>query len=321
MRFVPVIILSAITLAAPLLAQNTIEQGKSLFELRKLNEAEAVFTAVARANPADPAGQFWLGRIAMANSKPEAAAPYFEKAVGLVPRSSEYHLWLGRAYGMQAMNANIFKQASLAGKVRGEFETAVSLDPANLDARSGLIDYYAMAPGIAGGSVDKAKEQAAEIARRDPIRGVQELARIHEMKKEWAEAERVLADGINRNPSNMDLRRSLGFLYQQGEQWAKAYTTFAAIISAYPDDMAAHYQIGKTAALSGSHLAEGEQSLLKYLKYTPTADEPPIKWAHVRLGSIYEKQKRADLARAEYQQALQLDRNFKEAKEALKKLG
>ncbi len=59
-----------------------------------------------------------------------------EKAIALAPNNSRYHMWLGRIYGEKADGVVFFKAASLAGKVREEFETAVRLDPKNVDARS-----------------------------------------------------------------------------------------------------------------------------------------------------------------------------------------
>ena len=52
------------------------------------------------------------------------------------------------------------------------------------------------APGIAGGSYAKAKEQARAIAETPgfKIRGMLSLAGIHVAEEEWADAERVYAD-------------------------------------------------------------------------------------------------------------------------------
>src|SRR5229473_9530 len=50
-----------------------------------------------------------------------------EKAIALDPNNSRYHMWLGRIYGEKADGSSFFSAASLAGKVRTEFETAVDL--------------------------------------------------------------------------------------------------------------------------------------------------------------------------------------------------
>src|SRR6476646_2722406 len=88
------------------------------------------------------------GRAAMNRNDADAAAALFEKAVAQNPKNAEAHYLLGTAYGSQAQKASIFGQASLAGKTKDEFEKAVELEPALLDARFGLIQFYAMAPGI-----------------------------------------------------------------------------------------------------------------------------------------------------------------------------
>src|SRR4029077_10917854 len=69
-----------------------------------------------------------------------------EKAVALDPNNSRYHMWLGRIYGEKADTANFLSAASLAGKVRNEFEAAVRLDPNNVEARSDLGEFYLEAP-------------------------------------------------------------------------------------------------------------------------------------------------------------------------------
>src|SRR5205085_11573945 len=87
-----------------------------------------------------------MGKIALAQNEAEKAQEYLLKAVELKPNSAAAHLWLGNAYGSEAQTASMFKQASLAGKTRDEFERAVELDPNYVDARLGLLDSYTMAP-------------------------------------------------------------------------------------------------------------------------------------------------------------------------------
>jgi tetratricopeptide (TPR) repeat protein len=114
----------------------------------------------------DAASHNLLARAYYAEDKTDEAISEAEKSVQMAPNNAEYHLWLGRAYGQKAEKVNVFKQAGLAGKVRGEFEKAVQLDPNNMDARSDLSEYYVDAPGMMGGGVDKAKAQADAIAQR-----------------------------------------------------------------------------------------------------------------------------------------------------------
>lgn len=79
-----------------------------------------------------------------------------QAAVELAPDNSVYHNALGRAYGRTAQHVNWFSAVSLAVKTRKEFETAVRLDPDNVDALEDLMQYYRQAPAILGGSTEKA---------------------------------------------------------------------------------------------------------------------------------------------------------------------
>ena len=85
----------------------------------------------------------------------------------LDPQNSSYHLWLGRAMGRKAEEANPFTAFRLARKVKTEFERAVALDGNNLSARSDLSEYYLEAPGFLGGDKNKAKQQADYVAGHD----------------------------------------------------------------------------------------------------------------------------------------------------------
>ena len=93
------------------------------------------------------------------------AVGWFEKAVKANDKSSAHHLWLGNALGEQASHTNKLKLPFLARRVKGEFDKAVELDPRSWEARHGLIQFYSQAPGVMGGSMDKAKEQAREIGK------------------------------------------------------------------------------------------------------------------------------------------------------------
>lgn len=298
----------------------SLDQGVALFEQGKHQQARTHFESLARKQPANGAAFYWIGRAALALNDTEGAMESLEKAVKLSPRLSEYHLWLGRAYGVAAMNANVLSQATLARKVRKAFETAVALDAANLDARSGLVEFYVLAPGLMGGSEAKALEQAAEIGRRDALRGVRETAKIHRMKGRFDEAEKTYLDGLRKHGNDRDLRRELAYLHQQRKDWAKAHQVLSALVAEDPDDMGAHYQVGRNAALSGQFLDAGEQALRKYLQHRPSGEDPPLKWAHVRLAAVYEKSGRKSLAKAEYEQALKIDPQMKAAREGLTKL-
>lgn len=141
--------------------------GMQLFERGQLPEARQFFERFAVEHPSASLGAFYLGRISFEEQRFDQAIEWFEKAVQQMPANSDYHLWLGRAYGYQALRSNIFIQPFLARKVKTHFEQAVELNPDNIAARADLQEYYEKAPGFLGGSTEKARQQAEEIAKRE----------------------------------------------------------------------------------------------------------------------------------------------------------
>src|SRR5208282_3721540 len=95
----------------------------------------------------------------------------------------------GRLYGEKADHSRFLTAAGLAKKVRGEFETAVRLNPNSADARTDLAEFYMEAPGIMGGGRDKAEAQAQELASMDPVKAGWVKGRLAEKNKDLISAE------------------------------------------------------------------------------------------------------------------------------------
>lgn len=150
-----------------LYAGDEVSVGVQLFTNGHVREARRFFESLVQKQPDNPSGFFYVGRIAFGEQQYETAIENFEKAVELEEKNSDYHLWLGRAYGRQAERSSFFRQLLLARKVKLHLERAVELNPGNLPARADLREYYLRAPGFLGGSEEKAQEQAQEIAKRE----------------------------------------------------------------------------------------------------------------------------------------------------------
>lgn len=302
----------------PLLGANgSLGDGVRLFEARQLAQARPLLEAAVRENPSDARAAFYLGRVLLSADEVDKAVEWIEKAVSLDGGQVEYHLWLGRAFGSKAMRASVFQQPSLAGKVRREFERASALDPDNLEARFGLLEFYLRAPGVMGGSVAKARDEATEIARRDPLQGHRAAGRVAEHEKRFDTAREEYSAALRDSPDWTEPYYWLGSFYERRKEYARAFEIYEKLLEKKPEQLTACYQIGKTAAVSGERLDRGVECLKLYLSYTPNADEPSLAWTHYRLGLLYEKKMAKDLARAEYSAALSLDPSLKEARKAL----
>jgi tetratricopeptide (TPR) repeat protein len=312
---------AAATAPAPPSAPASPLQGAiDLFKSGKTKEATAAFEAILQKDPKNAEAHFHLGRIAFAAQDFDGAAERFNRTIELVPDSSVYHMWVGRAYAQKAIKASNLKRPFIAPTVKREFEKAVALDPKNLDAHFDLARFYVLAPGIMGGSVEKAKAQAAEVKRLDALQGHQCYAMIYEETKQYDLAEKEYIAALKENPGDRKTAFLVGQHYQNRGRFSEAFEIFEKMARQDPPDRGALYQIGKTAIMSGKNLDRGEECLRLYLQGQPAENEPSLAWAHYRLGMLLEQKGDKPRARAEFSETLKLQPDHDQAKKALAKL-
>lgn len=311
-----------LTLALAAGAQSSAdEQGIQLFKARRYDEARTIFLPVAKAGT-DAVAFFYLGRIAMEQNQVDDAIDWFERAVKAEDQNAEYHVWLGNAYGTKAGHASKLKQPFLAKKVKAEFERAAQLDPKNIEARSGLVQFYLQAPGIMGGSKEKAKQYADEMKRLDPWVGGFTLANVYTDMKDNDAAEREYLALAHAFPDSTQPVVQLAVGYQQRALYDKAWAVVDEALKRAPNEPAYVFQVGRIAAVSGQQLDRGKQALDRYLTFPAPAPgkRPSLAAAHYRLGDIAAKRGDRATARQEYQTALQMDPKLEQAKKALEAL-
>jgi len=208
--------------------------------------------ARAKAQPDDDQAAVALALAAVDENdgaRLEAAVPALQACAEKRPQAACSYA-LGRVYGQQAMTASVFKMPGLATKTKEQFAKAVELDPQLFEARSGLTQFYLMAPGFAGGSVPKAKELAAEVQPRQPEQAKVLRAMLAMNDKDWAGAERELASakaGDDRTVAR-ELRGQwmrLGFEFMEQKNLPKARGIFEALQRDYPAHAAGPYGLGR----------------------------------------------------------------------------
>jgi tetratricopeptide (TPR) repeat protein len=264
---------------------------------------------------------FFAGCLSLMDDRYPAAADAFEQVVKADERSAVAHFFLGRAYGELAEKANVFKQASLARKTKSHFDRAVQLDPEYIDARQGLVEYYWRAPGIVGGSKEKARAHVEEIRRRSAWRGGMLAATLLTREKKGDAAVREWQQLTTQYPDSVGAWATLAVNLARQKRVDEGFATIDRMQKTVPAlATVAPFWVGYIAAESGQQLDRGEQALKRYLTQTPKPGEPPLANAHRWLGTIYEKLGQRDAARAEYQAALAIDPKHVGAKDALAKL-
>jgi tetratricopeptide (TPR) repeat protein len=296
------------------LKAQSVEQGIALFDAKNYSEAKK---ALLPYGERDPSAAYYLGRMEFNDNADDKATDWFGKAVRMNPKSAVYYDWLGRAYGRQAQHANKLRLPFLARKTRNAWETALALDPTNLDVREDLIEYYTQAPGFLGGSKEKAHAMALEIRKQNAYRGVIAVANLCGADGDTTCVEREMRDLITSYPDSAGPSASFAAYYVNQKQYDKAFAVLEKRLRARPNELTTLYQIGRAASLSGQQLDRGEQALKSYLASPTPKNGPPAANAHYRLGLIYEKKGAKGLAREEYRMALQLNPRLDDAKKAL----
>ncbi len=299
--------------AVPIQGQS-VEQGVQLFSVRNYSDAKVVLLPYG---DRDANAAYYLGRIEMENDDAAKAAEWFERAVTMNPKSALYYDWLGRAYGTQAQHANPFRLPFLARKTKSAWETALAIDPENLDVRDDLIILYSRAPSFVGGNKQKAHEMALEIRKRNPYRGSIAAANLCAADKDTLCVERELQGMAATYPDSAAVYALLAAFYANQKQFDKAFTVLDKRLRAKPNEPTTLYQVGRTASLSGQNLDLGEQAFRTLLANPNPERGPAPASIHYRLGMIYEKKGANDLAREEYRATLQLQPSHQEAKKAL----
>lgn len=261
------------------------------------------------------------GRAAVGRGESDAAIEILEKAVAQTPKSAEAHFQLAGAYGLKVQEAGLLGAAKWASKVKEEFEKTVALDPRHVEARFGLVQFYAGAPGLMGGSYDKAFEQAKELKTVDPVLGHRAYGFVYSQQKKLDLAKKEYVDAIREQPGSAKAHGYYGqYLANTEKDYATAAAEFEAALKVDPGYMPAYYHLGRTASLSKENLARGEEGLKKYLAYTPKENEPTLANAHYYLGCVYEVQGKKAEAKGSFEAALKLNPSLKRAAEALKRV-
>ena len=289
--------------------------------MTRLTISLAMLATLAAVSAGAQAPQIEQARAALGRGDTDAAVAIMEKAVAQYPQSAETHYYLGNAYGGAAQAGGMFGGVKYGPMAMAEYEKAVALNPKYVEARLSLVQFYAYAPGMMGGSMDKALEQAKEIKAVDPVVGHRAYAFIYTQQKTPDLGKKEYLDAIHEQPGSAKAHSYFGqYLVSVEKNYADAIGEFETALKAEPTYMAAYYHLGRTAALGNTNLARGEQSLRKYLGYTPKENEPTLANAHYYLGAIYENQGKKAEAKRSFEAALKLNPTLKLALDALKRV-
>ena len=285
----------------------------------KGRDAQALMAArtLTRAMPTQYEAWIELARAELHFGEAKRAVDAAEQAVSVAPDRFEPYLTLSEVLSQRINEVGMFAKMGVAGDLREALETARRLAPQEVAPRRALMQYYMQAPGIAGGSMDKARAESDAIAALDIAEGHAVLAMLaqHDGQRDLALSE--FRRALSLKPESPRYRLQVGLTLQAMERWEEAFAHFETWVAAEPESGAALYQLGRTAALSGQRLDLGVEAFQRFLALAPDIDDPEPTYAWFRLGEVQRHAGRSELARHAFERAVQLDANNDEARKAL----
>jgi len=301
------------------LTASLADSAKDKLAAGRIDEAIAELNGRLSSAPADAESSNLLCRAYFTLEEWDRAESSCRKAVSLDPGNSRFHLWLGRVYGERADRANFLAAAGLVGKVRGEFERAVQLNPKDVETRLDLAEFYIEAPGIVGGGEQKAREQAQSLAAMNPAREHWIYARIAEKKKDAATAEREYHQYIDLSKGDAEAWLNLALFLRRQKRFDEMEQAIVKLSQAPMPKLDVLVEASGMLYRGGRSYPFAAELLHRYLAAGPVEAAPAFK-AHYLLGMVLEKQGDKAGAAQEYRASLSLARTFGVAQQALNRV-
>lgn len=249
----------------------------------------------------------------------DAGIPACEKAAELAPANGLYHLWLGRIYGEKADHVVFFRAAGLAKKVHAEFERAVELAPNSWEARTDLAEFYVEAPGIVGGSEDKARVQAEQIAALNPAMSHWVKGRLAEKNKDLAAAEQEYRAAIDVSHAGARAWLNLAGFYSHTSRFDDMDRALHTLESSPLDHPGALVDGAGILMRTRRDPPLAIRLLRRYIA-SSTVEEAPAFKAHCMLGELYERQGDSAAAAEEYRTCLAMAHSYRRAQDGLRRV-
>jgi tetratricopeptide (TPR) repeat protein len=305
--------------AGPGASSQAVQDASQLVKDGKTSEARTLLVNALKGNPLDHEAHFALAKIYVREQAYDKAAEEAERAVKLADSVAVYHLWLARASLGKAMKSGVMSAFMAARKGKDEYERTIALDPGNVEARFELCMYYLVAPGIVGGSQDKARANAAILESQSELYGAYAWASYWEKEKNVPRAESLLVKAVTIDTSSTNTALyGLGYFYERHEDPAKAAGVFKQILLNKPEDLVALFNLGRVYVDTKTNLDEAEAAFKTYIEAGAPLNGPDEATAHWQLGLAYGLQDKADSALVELRRAVELAPNVKQFKDALK---
>ena len=301
--------------------QGSLPEAQREYNAGHYHRAVDVLTEAVVKSPDDAPLHFLLGQCYYELREFTRAVTSFERSVQLVPNQSDYHDWLGKAYGRRAEETIFLTAMGWARKTHKEFEVAVRLDPSNFQAQRDLIRFEMYAPSIVGGGDDRALKHIEDLEKIDALHGQLARGEFLATKKRFAEADAVFAKILGSNTDRIGVYFEAADYYRDRQNAEKMSDAIAAAERIDGEDRRLKFYHGVLLVMKKKNPADAESLLRSYLATVPDNSDLPAHAAALEwLGKLHEAQGKFSEAAEEYRASLELDPHNKAVDEAWKRM-
>lgn len=297
-------LLALLTATLPLTARAQMLKDPALDALHaadKFDELQRAALQRLAVQPDDPQAVLALTLAALERDDPAARGVALQRAQACAdkqPRAAACQYSFGVLLGLQAASEGLIKAARSAGTVKDALTAAHESDPAWYPARSALVEFHLVAPGMLGGSRSKAEELARGAPRPDQATALQ--ARIALQDKQL----QAVLTQLSSLPANLDAalqddvhswgaQAALGLV--SNKEPAKAQAWFERLLRERPGRAVGGYGLARVRGEQGDW-AEA-QRLLEQAQGLKGASQWPVLY---RLGIAQQQLGKTDVAKASY---------------------
>ncbi|HEX4022509.1 MAG TPA: tetratricopeptide repeat protein [Acidobacteriaceae bacterium] len=273
---------------------------RSMLNSGQANDAITALKKILAANPQDAQANNLLCRVHFQEQLWQDAAHACEAAVQAQFDNSEFHDWLGRAYGEQAEHASMFNAYGIAKKVHSEFETAVQLDAKNTAALADLGEFTVEAPSVLGGGLDKAQGLAEKMKPLDAGKYHELLAQIAIKSKDNAAAERELKLATVESNDPAQAWMNLASFYGKENNFPVMEQAVQHGIAVDTKHSSALVDGASTLMKYKHNLPLAETMLRQYLTSSNQTEDAPVFRVYVQLGELLNMQGQEQAAQQQY---------------------
>ena len=315
---VRILLLALVCLCCPTVRADIASADMAL-QAGRASQAKQLLAQSLAATPRDAKAHQLLCRLYYAEDMADAAVSECLQAVAQASSDSDNQMWLGRAYGLKASEANPFSALQLAKSVRAAFERAVQLNPRNVPAMSDLGEFYVSAPSVLGGGLDKAGALAKQMEPVSQAAAYRLLALVALSRSDIHSAEMNFKAAVNEGHSP-GAYVDLAHFYEQHDRPEDAVAQVQAAIAA---DRAKDAALVDAASIliSAKRRPDLAVNLLRaYLDSDAKSDGAPAFQVHVKLGKLLIKQNDTAGAQREFAAALALAPDYVPAQKAARSL-